>query len=748
MLSPRARLSVQLCISLSLGLAAFAGCDGVETNASSGSSSSSSGSPATCDAVTEPPAPSQDWCARVAPGAPGAHPQEIDLSAAHASVRFFGPVGAYSEADQALAAALDDPAAADLAGYAAALPGVACAAMAGTATALGPASVETSGSVAIVHPGTGAITLPAGVEGVAIDLRDLPNTPDLRAALEAAVSPALATPIERAVQRVRKHDGMVDELFSATNVYKQSVLERSQAPIPATGSADLPLAVLTNAVMAPEAAELAATLRLANRAWIIGESVRVEVAESRWHGIGSAGVANRVMDLGDDDLRWPDEIPADERMDHPECIAPDLLSLGAPPALTLGSPLRPSMKKLAPFGDTQPEELGLGDARAALIISHGAARTFFPYFATVGDHIDERLTETLGDLDAGALDRKSVRGALRRFGEALTDGHNFIFDYAGTSVGSFPVYVEDIAGEAVVRRSAAVGVNPGDTITSIGGVPAATWYATELARTSAATDGYRFNIASRRYMQLDGPIEFGLRDPDGNTKTITFQPQPLADLTNLGSAPSVRAAGPLTDLGAPDLYYINLAGDVLTSITAFRDALAEAEAAPAAGLVIDMRGYPGIDHYEVAQRLIQAPFSSPIFRTSVFSGPDEVTVDESSYMLNPLSDPSYAGPIVLLVGHASVSAAENFSTMLVDADRVKVIGRQSAGTNGNITGAQIPGAFGFSFTGMEVLHADAAKSQFHGIGIVPDTDVVLTAADFRDGVDPELEAAIAWLSMN
>ena len=83
--------------------------------------------------------------------------------------------------------------------------------------------------------------------------------------------------------------------------------------------------------------------------------------------------------------------------------------------------------------------------------------------------------------------------------------------------------------------------------------------------------------------------------------------------------------------------------------------------------------------------------------------------------------------------------------MLVDAGRVTVVGRNSAGTNGNITGVELPGAFGFSFTGMDVRHADAAQSVFHGIGIVPDVEVPLDAASLAAGVDPELEAAVAAL---
>ncbi|WP_437836060.1 S41 family peptidase [Sorangium sp. So ce1153] len=58
------------------------------------------------------------------------------------------------------------------------------------------------------------------------------------------------------------------------------------------------------------------------------------------------------------------------------------------------------------------------------------------------------------------------------------------------------------------------------------------------------------------------------------------------------------------------------------------------------------------------------------------------------------------GPIVLLVGNGTLSAAEHFSLALVDANRVTVVGRGTAGTDGNITGVQLPGQFALSFTGM------------------------------------------------
>ncbi|MBI3950127.1 MAG: peptidase S41 [Acidobacteria bacterium] len=685
---------------------------------------------------------SDAWCSRVAGGPSGKRALAIDLSAAHAGVRFFGVQQKYSVADQALAEALNADDAFSMTAlttYADRLEGV-CVAAADNRE-LDPARVEMTGAVALVHPGTGSITLPPDTKAVAIDLRDLPAADGLREALETAVAPALASPVTRPTRNVRVHSGMTDEILSDQNVYGNQATQIEQVPIPATGTVNLPLALLTGSTMAPEAAELAGTLRLAGRAWLFGEDVLAEVAEARWQGVGDGGIAYRAADLFQDG-RWPDVIPADVRTADPTSLLSMLPELGALPSVMRGESRRAAIEHVSSFRDIQPTTLRRGDMRAALTIVHGALRRFFPYFEIVGDRIDERLLETLGTIEgATTLDRRQARDVLRRFGEAIRDGHNLVYNYGDPLwIGTFPVVIDEIADEPVVARSLAEGVSPSDTIVSIDGKSAAEWYATEFQRTSAATAGYRFDLATRRFLYLGGPMEFGLRGLDGTTRRVTINPYPLEMLQQVGFEPSVRTAGWLMDLGAPDIYYINLNGAQLESITQFRRALREASGA--AGLVLDMRGYPGVNHYTVAQFLICQEFRSPIFRIPVLSGPDRRSVDEQQYTLRPLPN-GYCGPMVLLVGPKTVSAAENFSIMLVDAKRVEVVGRQSAGTNGNITGVQLPGGFGFSFTGMEVLFGD--RRPFHGMGIVPDVEVQPTASDFRDGVDRALQKAIEVL---
>jgi C-terminal processing protease CtpA/Prc len=104
----------------------------------------------------------------------------------------------------------------------------------------------------------------------------------------------------------------------------------------------------------------------------------------------------------------------------------------------------------------------------------------------------------------------------------------------------------------------------------------------------------------------------------------------------------------------------------------------------------------------------------------------------------------FAGPVVLLVGPHTQSQAEHLTSFYKDSKRGKVIGGQTSGANGNITGIQLPGGWGITFTGMHVAHQDG--SRFFGIGHVPDVVVEPVATDYRDHRDAVLLQGIAELA--
>jgi Peptidase family S41 len=307
----------------------------------------------------------------------------------------------------------------------------------------------------------------------------------------------------------------------------------------------------------------------------------------------------------------------------------------------------------------------------------------------------------------------------------------------------------------VVRRSGIDGINPGDAIVGIDGTPALAWYAHQLAITSAATDRYRFNLVTRKvFNKVYGPRTLDLRAPDGQVRTVVAQPVPYDDDHAefvFGTAPVHRPSGFLTDLGAPDVYFLNMAFEVSPDEFAGLASIVEAQGARA--MIIDMRGYPLGDHYHVAWALMPdgyygpnfggpirtAPGQSYFYEPPPFSDPFPVSLLESYYGPAPTS---YTGPVILLVGTDTVSAGENFSMMLANNGRpMHIVGRGTGGTNGEITGMEVLGHYSVSFTGLDVHNADG--SLFIGRGIPVDVPVTLTQANVSGGNDPELNTALA-----
>lgn len=681
--------------------------------------------------------PSDGRCDRVLAGpGDGADPL-LALSAAHASVRFFGDVPDLLTADAALVAALEGGwATPDLDAYAAALGYCHLAAV----PALGPARAEAVGPVLWVTPGTGPVPVPDGAfEAVAVDLRGLPADPGLDAALRAAVALAVAEPFPDVERRQRSHYGLVDQLYSGTNAYSTEVGWGSGAAWTGTAAADLPLVLVTDDRLAPPAAALAAAVAGAARGWILGEDVRTEVGELAWAPVGETGLLWRSAKLRHEGDDIPDVLPAVRRTDAPEAEIAGWSDWPAPER-PVGDADRPGMPGHDPWNEAWPAQDDREAAlQADLLVAHGTLRRFWPYFEVVGDGIDARLAEVLA---TPAADRAGQAERLGRLGEALHDGHVFFGDrYAADPAGWLPLTLDHLDGQPVVVHSGAEAVVPGDRLVAVDGVGVDTLYADWLTWHGAATEGYALDLAGRMLAPMDGPTVYTLADPDGVEREATVDPVSLEAWQAVPFTFRLRDNGFLDDLGAPEIAYLNLGYDVTTDLAQVEAVLAAADAGTA-GLVVDMRSYPGINHYAVMGLLAPEGYASPIFRVPTWAGPAAGAVDEVQYTYGP-AEGAWDRPIVLLTSPVSVSAAENFATMLVSAGRdvpVTVVGRQSAGTNGNITGVRLPSGHYFSFTGMEVRFPDG--STFHGVGILPDIEVVPTAAEYRDGVDAELLTAV------
>ena len=159
-------------------------------------------------------------------------------------------------------------------------------------------------------------------------------------------------------------------------------------------------------------------------------------------------------------------------------------------------------------------------------------------------------------------------------------------------------------------------------------------------------------------------------------------------------------------------------------------------------LIVDMRCYP--------REFMVFDFIGQYF---IRSRVNHVTwcVSETSlpgyFYLNPdkIPDPQnpeayYPGKVIVLVDPETQSSAEYTTMAFQAAGRCTVVGRQTAGADGNVSPLLMPAGFGGWFSGLGVLYPDGVNSQRAGVRI--DVPVEVTPEGLAAGRDEILERAL------
>lgn len=680
-----------------------------------------------------------DPCAHVRGGPPGAGSLASDLGRAHALVRTFGVDGDARAADARLADALQtaDPSTPAAAVAYARQARHTCIAPA-ERSALGAATVTMANDVAVVIPGLGAVPpLPSTARAVALDVRALPETHEARDAVLRALAAVVRGDVVLSRVEERICNGQPDEVdrFVARDAEQYACTLHVREERVAGAGRGLPLAVLTAPRLTPVAAWAAVSARAGAGAIVIGDDVPTAVAESRWVGVGDAGLAVRVGRLVDADGRpLPDVIRADSPTG---ALAARGWPVARPPPS--GPAVRAAIEPSAPPGDWAAPSTRVGDGRAALVTAYAATRTFFPYLDEIDDVFDARLDECLAILAQAPDDRATVRKALRRFGEALHDGHAHVYDDAKLALWGAPVALVPVGDDLVVAASTSPAAKRGDVVFAQGGTPIATWASEAAKYASGSPQAVRAGVAER-LIQAGTPIEVRRA---GETRTITI-PQGTAVATT--DRIFEREAGPLADLGAPDVFYLTLDASSPYGPNARNVAELEARMDRARGVILDLRGYPSRAAWAILAHVASQASRGPKMA--------ELVVTPASRAIGPFlplqelrawttETRRYDGPVIVLTGPKTQSQAEHWLSFFRSERRGKVVGGRTSGANGTITGVQLPGGYGLTFTGMLVRHTDGAR--FHAIGHVPDIEVEPTIDDLRRGRDTVLLRALAEL---
>ena len=163
------------------------------------------------------------------------------------------------------------------------------------------------------------------------------------------------------------------------------------------------------------------------------------------------------------------------------------------------------------------------------------------------------------------------------------------------------------------------------------------------------------------------------------------------------------------------------------------------------GLIVDLRTYPS-DFMPYTFGNYLKPKKSLFVRFSVadYSLPGSFIMADSAYNGSEMVFGAYNGKVVAIVNSNTQSQGEFTAMAFQSSANVKVIGSQTAGADGNVTGIVLPGGIHTMISGMGIFYPDHSQTQRIGVRI--DKIVKPTIKGIINKKDELLEKAVNILN--
>lgn len=358
-----------------------------------------------------------------------------------------------------------------------------------------------------------------------------------------------------------------------------------------------------------------------------------------------------------------------------------------------------------------------------------------------------------------AKDLHDYYDVLMRLAPLLHDGHTNIYppdSIANQFYARPPVVTALIQNHVVVTwvadpGIAAEGVHVGDEIVSINGEEVHRYAREHVEPYVSSSTPQDLAVRMYDYLLLAGdhaqPVTLGLKDAAGK----------------LHSVPLSREPDPAAKKWKPSFSFRMLPGDIAyLELGEFEDARGAKlfeqhlpQILKGKGLILDVRGNGGgstSNGLDVLTWLTDKPVPEPATRSleyiptyRAWSGPSETwkTLDGPDNTYTHLHKTHYAGPVAVLIGPRTFSAAEDFVVSFEAMKRGILVGEPTAGSTGQPFGFALPGGGSARVCTLQERFPDGRK--FVGTGIPPQIEVEPTVADIRAGRDPGIAAAVKAL---
>ena len=400
-------------------------------------------------------------------------------------------------------------------------------------------------------------------------------------------------------------------------------------------------------------------------------------------------------------------------------------------------------------------------AKATAETREGRLRIFEDVWETVRARYYD---PSLGGLDWDALGEKyraaaaEARGeeelysVLRRMLAHLGDAHTRVFapgeaaDWRATRHVSVGLRLREVAGVVVVAEvergseAASAGVRAGDAVVSVDGEPAAARFSRlleELQPPALRTrpSGARLRAAAKLF---DGPpdtlVSAVFRGEGVRERSVRLRRSVVT------RAPALRLRGK----GGFQLVEFNL---FTPEIAAELARALRGELKGARGLVLDLRDNGGGEAEamtDVASLFL--PPGRSLGRFTDRTGRTPLEPKTRSALLSTAAAPArFAGPVVVLTGARTASAAEVFASTLKESGRTTaVIGEQTCGCVLGIRRRRVLPDGGILDVS-EMDYRTAAGTRLEGSGVAPDEKVMPTRRSLREGKDEAMRLAIKIL---
>lgn len=376
---------------------------------------------------------------------------------------------------------------------------------------------------------------------------------------------------------------------------------------------------------------------------------------------------------------------------------------------------------------------------------------FYPYKYKVGKPWGEVLTELI-PLMIQANDTLSWNKALARMAASINDSHGGLWPQVYYSIAgrySQPFNFRLVTGKAVITAiadSAAcqqAGITAGSVIETMDGITIAQKIKDYQAYVGGSSEGARLrdmhaiilNSHSRQCV-LAG------YQPNGKRFTATVNLLERNFIKEYSDFMGIKSA--ITSyLTADSIGYIYFANINQRNMDSIMRSVMHTKA-----IIFDMRNYPGYGIYFVPNYLLSQPAIYACNTTPDYRWPGMMKYMASNQgtsvaRVGKNNPHPYPGRVILLVDERTQSAGEWACMTLQTAPRVTVIGSPTAGADGNVTRAVLPGGYNFHFSGLGIYYPDGRETQRTGIPV--DIPVHYTIEDYMYKKDPVLQKALAFI---